>query len=65
MIILNLKLNKLQKMLDVFELKDQNQPLAGAYRGRGWLMDGPNGRELILVGSSAGGVGFGLIGPER
>lgn len=48
-----------------FELKDQNQPLAGPYRGRGWLMDGPNGRELILVGSSAGGVGLGVIGQER
>ncbi|MBD8526861.1 hypothetical protein [Pseudomarimonas arenosa] len=47
-------------LLDV-ELTNQNDPLLSPYRGRGWLMEGPQGRELILVGHN-GVTGLGLIG---
>lgn len=47
-----------------FELSSASLPTAGVYRGRGWLVDGPTGRELILVGSN-GHIGLGLIGRER
>ncbi len=40
-----------------FVLADQLQPELARYRGRGWLLDTPTGRELILVGDN-GTVGL-------
>lgn len=50
-------------LLDV-ELVNQNDLTIPPYRGRGWLMDGPDGRELILIGHN-GNAGLGLIGNQR
>lgn len=40
-----------------FTMSDDWQPANARYRGRGWLLDRPSGRELILVGDN-GAAGF-------
>lgn len=43
-----------------FELQRPEHPVHPAYSGRGWLADGQDGIELVLIGSNGVG-GFGLV----